>query len=134
MIEPYRLFLSGPMSHRRDTDYNVPAFDAAVQRLSRLGHDVVSPIDHFRSRYGPAFLQQPREVYMQIAADLICRGAFDGIVLLPGWEMSEGAYAEAMLMRSVCGRLWFYDEASETGLTGIVVIPPPPLWVSTVGV
>lgn len=105
-----RLMLSGPMSHRRDSDWNVPAFDKAKHYMERWYRaEVVNPLDVFRLRFGPDFLSQSRATYMRITCELICEGELHGLALLDGWDLSTGAMAEAALAQALALRLYSWD-------------------------
>lgn len=97
-----KVYLAGPM--RGYADFNFPAFHAATDRLRELGYEVFSPAERdvntgfdptgmkgHQDELGPAGFNL-REA---LGADLayICKHA-DAVVVLPGWEKSNGANAE----------------------------------------
>jgi hypothetical protein len=90
--------------------FNYPAFDKAAGMLRGLGHTVFSPADHDRVKWGAEIglseTGDVAEITEQIGFDLrqamiddLTYVAFhaDAVVLLPGWEDSDGAQAESML-------------------------------------
>ena len=101
-----RLYLAGPM--RGIPEFNFPAFHAAAARLRAQGHMVFNPAEKDNERHGINFaegntagsIEQARDQHgfsLRVALgedlDWICEHA-EGIALLPGWELSNGARAE----------------------------------------
>lgn len=79
-----RLYLAGPMSGLKDSNY--PAFHAAAAGLRAKGWHVENPAEN------PEPPCKSWEAYMRMAiAQLV---TCDGIALLPGWENSRGAKLE----------------------------------------
>jgi hypothetical protein len=80
-----RLYLSGPMTGKKD--FNYPAFREAASHLRSKGYDVFDPSELFD---GDSSL--PKYVYMK--EDI--RGLLDSdvLVLLDGWENSLGVRVE----------------------------------------
>ena len=89
--------------------FNFPTFRETAQVLRKRGLHVYSPHEADEALYGPVFddLAGTSEELLRIgfnlsAALLDCATAIlsplcDGVVLLPGWERSSGARAEAHL-------------------------------------
>ena len=78
-----RVYLSGPMSGL--PDHNYPAFNAAEQRLTSQGIDVVNP----------ASLNPPGTPWHEcMRADIKALCDCTELMLLPGWEHSDGAHLE----------------------------------------
>jgi Domain of unknown function (DUF4406) len=103
------VYLAGPM--RGYAQFNHPAFDAAAAELRAAGHEVFSPAEHDRNTGLDTTGMQGTDQEMALvpgglrallAADLawICANA-DAIVLLPGWQASSGATAEAAVGRAL---------------------------------
>lgn len=79
-----KLYISGPMSGIEG--HNFPAFNAAAAKVRALGYDVVNPVD-----INPDATLSWKQCLRKDLRELCdC----DGIVLLPGWERSEGANLE----------------------------------------
>lgn len=78
-------YISGPMTGIED--FNRPMFDLTAERLRNLGHIVFNPSETFGR---DTTLDKWR--YMEI--DLAAVRACDAVVLLPGWDRSEGALQE----------------------------------------
>lgn len=93
-----RLYLAGPM--RGYPDFNFPAFKEAALDLRAKGHEVFSPAesdvnDGFDPKTGAGFLSM--QEYMVRDLPEVCRA--DAVVVLPGWEDSEGAMIETRVAR-----------------------------------
>lgn len=83
VAEP-RLYLSGPMTGL--PELNFPAFHAAAAALRARGWDVVNPAELNPDGAMPW--------HMCMRADIKALCDCDFIVLLPGWERSQGAALE----------------------------------------
>lgn len=95
-----KTYLAGPM--RGIKDFNFPAFDAARDRLLKLGVEVISPADMDRQLgHGTNRDYAKRDT----KAILEC----DAIYMLKGWEKSVGAIAEHALAKWI-GITIFYQE------------------------
>lgn len=88
-MEINKVYLAGPISGIKDD--NKPAFEEAERKLIRRQYVVVNPhkLDHSDNSEGDWF----KYMRVCISAMLQC----DGIVLLDGWEESEGAQKEIRL-------------------------------------
>jgi hypothetical protein len=93
------LFLSGPMSGV--PEYNVPMFDDATIHLRQLGFHVISPVELFKNKFGEYWLKQSRKTYLYAAYAVLMDPHTTGIALIPGWEYSDGSYAEAVVAASL---------------------------------
>lgn len=82
---PVRVYIAGPMSDL--PDHNFPAFHLAARQLRAAGFHVISPAELNHIADG---LPRQLIVSRDLQGLLLC----DSIVLLPGWEKSEGAKAE----------------------------------------
>jgi hypothetical protein len=97
-----RIYIAGPM--RGYKHYNFPAFDAAAERLRRLGFEPVSPADMDRQLgFDPMTLpddhdwnQLPQGWDIREVAKRCCDAVIgcDGILLLMGAGYSRGANLE----------------------------------------
>ena len=102
------LYVAGPM--RGIAWFNYPMFDRVRNHLTEAGNEVISPADEDRERDGfnpyanpeyriPDACVFPREMdfhkTVRRCLDAVLR--CDEIVLLPGWENSNGAVAELTL-------------------------------------
>ncbi len=90
-----KIYVAGPM--RGIPLYNFPAFDAAEAHLTSLGHEVLSPASMDRARgFDPAKdIATPEFLADAMRHDLEAILRVEAVVLLPGWERSTGAKAEA---------------------------------------
>lgn len=102
--ERLRVYICGPM--RGIKLYNFPAFDAARDTINALGHVAINPADLDRAEAGfdPARLPANHDwnslppgfdMQQAIDRDLEALRQCEAIVMLPGWEKSTGATAEA---------------------------------------
>lgn len=90
------LYLSGPMTGLPMNNY--PLFRAAAAALRAEGHTVYDPSE-WEEKYSPL-----GEFILNLAfrdyCDFITMRA-DAVVVLPGWQASPGASAEAALAKAV---------------------------------
>jgi len=84
-----KIYLSGPMSGL--PDLNFPAFNAAARTLRIIGYTVVNPAEFETDVTG---LEGRARWVKFLKADIKELMDCDGIVMLPGWENSEGAQLE----------------------------------------
>lgn len=87
-----RVYISGPMSGH--TDFNFPAFHAAVADWRNEGWEVTSPAENFGGR-----TDLPRAEY--IRKDVTQLLECSAIAVLPGWQRSAGARLEVALAREL---------------------------------
>lgn len=99
---PKTIYLSGPMTGIED--FNRPAFDKAAKELRDLGFEVIVPgenesydeIEKARKEVS----RQKREFYLSRDIEFILEQA-DLVVVLPGWEESEGAKLEVAVAQAI---------------------------------
>ena len=114
-----KVYLAGPM--RGYADFNFPAFHAAAAELRAAGYEVCSPAEHDNnSGFDPTGMKGDNaelgpsgfNLCAALAWDLdyVCNHA-EGVVLLPGWEASNGANAEQYAARAVGKPVMTLDEA-----------------------
>jgi uncharacterized protein DUF4406 len=92
-----KIYIGGPI--RGWPLYNFPAFEAATDAVRSLGHEVFSPAERDLSKgFNPELTieEQGFSVREAMEEDLtwITRHA-EALVMLPLWECSKGANAEA---------------------------------------
>jgi len=87
---------------RGHEEFNFPAFASAAHRLRGRGYEVWSPAEHDLSAgFNPATDDaSPLAHYMATDLAEVCRS--DAVVVLPGWETSQGARLEIHVARE-CG-------------------------------
>ena len=102
------IYVAGPMSGIKD--FNRPLFNMVAAELSDQGHSVLNPATL------PDGLSQGQ--YMQICLPMVA--VAHELVMLPGWEQSEGAYIEFCLakksgktIRELGGRVLHQGEGNE---------------------
>lgn len=95
------VYLSGPMSGL--PDYNRRAFNGAASMLRTNGATTFNPADYFESL---SELSHKRCMFVTLS-ELITE-TFDGdsllydlVVMLPGWESSEGAQVEHAVAEAI---------------------------------
>lgn len=81
------IYVAGPMSGIKD--HNRPLFNMVSAELTEQGHSVLNPATI------PDGLSQGQ--YMQICLPMVA--VAHELVMLPGWEQSEGAYIEFLLAK-----------------------------------
>lgn len=104
---PKRIYLAGPM--RGYPEFNFPTFHAVAWALRQDGHEVFSPAEKDIERHGGVDISKGNKqgsieqaqsehkfsLRQALSQDLdyICNTA-NMIVMLPGWEVSNGSRAE----------------------------------------
>lgn len=79
----YKVYLSGPMTGYKD--HNFPAFNIEAQRLRNLGYKVTNPVE-----VNPGVYSWHECLRNDVSELTKC----DSLVLMPGWQESEGAMLE----------------------------------------
>jgi len=93
-------YLAGPMSGRPND--NIPAFEDAAGYLRHLGYHIFSPVEmeQMTGQSKPSSELSNNELRRIARQDMLMIAEWcDGIILLPGWEVSKGAKAEYALAR-----------------------------------
>lgn len=128
------LYICGPMTGI--PEHNYPAFHAAEERLVLCGFTVLNPARHAADPD-----TTPREMFMRVDLTLIACVA-DAVIVLPGYETSQGAYMEIAAAIS-CGKpVYDYETWSASGIlnpikatlhdprqddvTALSLVPTPP--------
>lgn len=88
-----KIYLAGPM--RGYPESNFPAFDFAAAKLRAEGHEVFSPAECDREQLKDGGVFSLRKA-LRADTEYITLHS-DAVALLPGWEKSKGAVAEAAL-------------------------------------
>lgn len=88
-----RVYLAGPM--RGLPDFNYPAFHEAAHQLRAMGFDVFNPAEAFD---GDQSL--PASTYLRHDFEEIVKRT-QAMVVLPGWQESQGARVEVQIARSI---------------------------------
>ena len=120
-----RIYIAGPM--RGIANYNFPAFDAARDLLTRLGHDVVSSADIDRAsgfvteHDGAVDVTPAFSIAAALRKDFAAISSCDAVAFLPGWEASAGSLAERRVATDVGCELWRVDPAAGTFEREVVV-------------
>ena len=92
-----KVYISGPITGKPDG--NIPAFQAAAEKLRAAGHEPVNPHDidpshdgECRPGYAPGSEGHTSSCHMR--ADLRALLDCDAITMIDGWTTSRGAWAE----------------------------------------
>jgi len=102
------LYLAGPMSDIVDEqgipNCNYPAFHEAASDLRGRGFYVVSPAELHAD-----FETNPKPYGDYLRAGLIALLGTAAVVVLPGWEQSNGARLEVTVARALGMLVWEYE-------------------------
>ena len=115
---PQHLYIAGPM--RGVPYFNAPAFFEAEAMLTLRGYTVFNPaqrdveegLDHKKCPKGS--MQELEDCDFSLSGALafdlsyVCEKA-DGVVLLPGWQLSRGAVAELAACQAMGKSTYEYD-------------------------
>lgn len=107
-----RVYLSGPVTGLPHGEAHA-AFEEAAGALAAAGHSVWSPVDNV-----PAGTGHERAMAICLHALTSWRlweTPFDALVLMHGWERSEGCRAELAVARACGIRAMGIDEALRDG-------------------
>ena len=96
-----KFYIAGPIT---GTDQVIAglAFFKMERRLLDSGFKV----------YNPATLPGGLDwgTYMQMALDVLCSGAFDGVIMLEGWSRSNGAQIERLTAQGLGIPVYYESE------------------------
>ena len=108
--KPLTIYLSGPMTGIED--FNRPAFEAAAAKLRASGWTVIVPGDgeeyDAAERAALALSRKKLQFYLSRDIDYIQEVA-DVLVVLPGWEESEGSKLEVLVAQSIGVPIWSFE-------------------------
>jgi len=107
-----RIYIAGPYSAYRNAqgtilsvDYNIGVAEALGAELYRKGHTPFIP-HTMTARFERTYPDIPKQVYLE--TDLEWLELCDAVLLLPGWEKSEGAKIELERAKEL-GLKVYYD-------------------------
>lgn len=97
-FKPMKIYLAGPM--RGYEEFNFPAFHREAARLRGAGHTVFSPAERdLEDGFDPKnSVAKSIDYYMAIDLPEVCKA--DAVVVLPGWEESQGCTIEVAVGRA----------------------------------
>lgn len=98
-----KLYIAGPMTGL--PDLNFPTFHAATEALRAAGHTVANPAEINPDHSTPWAVCMQRDI-----AELV---TCEGIVMLPGWEKSDGATIERLFARRMGLHIFSADTLHE---------------------
>lgn len=107
-----KVYLAGPMSGYEE--YNFPAFKLATDTLRDDGHEVVSPAE-LDGEPVPGIVPGDKQWADLLARDVqvVASPDIEAVVVLPGWEDSQGAALEVHVARSLGKPILAYPDLAE---------------------
>jgi len=116
-----KYYLAGPMSGI--PKFNIPAFEEAANRLRDMGLIIVSPAElDSKEVYDAAIVSETGDkqevVHIESWGDMLARDVkiiadeLEGIILLPGWDASQGARLECFVSMTCNHPLYVYSEGT----------------------
>jgi nucleoside 2-deoxyribosyltransferase len=99
------IYIAGP--YRGDVEANICAAKLRAAECYKVGHDVICP--HMNTAYMDKETGLPDEFWLKTTLNLLRR--CDAIVLVAGWEKSQGTLAEIEYAKSV--GIPVYEEVPE---------------------
>jgi len=120
-----KLYIAGPMLD--ECMHNHQTFFRVAIQLRDMGHTVVNPAEYdvargFMSHLPADDPRQPGTRSECLRRDFRFVLDCDGIVLLPGWEQSEGACAERLVAQLSGRKVFYYGE--EYGTAELSLVEP----------
>jgi len=109
-----KFYLAGPMTGIPQS--NFPMFDRVTRVLRSRGHEVCSPAEMDRAMgIDPDRPETSKDIDWSdvMLADLKAILDCDGIVLLPGWENSNGARLERTVAESTGRLVYIWNSSTE---------------------
>lgn len=108
-----KIYIAGPMSGL--ADYNYPAFDYAEGVLCDMDLDVVNPArlgrELLKNNHHPSYADYLR---VGITALINC----NVVVLLPGWEKSNGAKLEKLIAENLEMQILRFEDMDYGDING----------------
>lgn len=98
-------YISGPM--RGLPDFNYPLFNEVAKTLRDSGYRVYNPAENFDGKTDLEFSDYMYQDLTQLMDS-------DAVLMLPGWQDSEGARAEYLVARSLGLFIGYHQGASQT--------------------
>ena len=110
-------YISGPMTGQPGHNYDLfNEVEADLKDAALKGDKIINPARNFNGETG-----HPRSEYMQLDMKHVLDA--DRIILLPGWETSEGAKLEVAVARA-CGKTFSRAECVNAYWTYTPIEPP----------
>lgn len=103
-----KLYISGPM--RGYKDHNFPSFEFVRAWLRNRGHEVICPAETSTAilRDNP---NAARAIFMRRDIEAVL--SVEGLVLLDGWQKSEGACCEVVVGLELGLNFWEVDRIED---------------------
>lgn len=106
-----KVYLSGPMTIRKDDCYNFMEFFFWEKVLRMNGYKVVNParLDCERMLAGETYSD---DLYDELLAEdlrIIREDGVDALFMLKGWELSDGAKEEYAVAKELGLEVWYED-------------------------
>ena len=100
------LYVAGP--YRGDTVTNIWNARKAAVKLWQWGNAVICP--HLNTAHFEYDCGVPDQVYLDGDLEILSR--CDSIVMLPGWEKSQGAIGELEFAKALKLKVYYWDQLS----------------------
>lgn len=104
------VYLAGPMRGHRL--FNFPAFFSAALALRGVGHECVNPAERDMAQgIDPSQTETDQDFDLEAAFTFDFQAIMraGGVVLLPGWETSQGVAAELVVAKFTGTQVYEYD-------------------------
>lgn len=124
-------YLAGPMTGY--VNFNFDAFQAAAEALRSQGYKIINPAENFDGAQDLDYHE-----YLRVAKEQVRNEAEEGIILLRGWEESDGARKEVNwaleLGRSIRSFEWMTGQMSPQNRQDPTVQPKGKVTIEVGGV
>ncbi len=116
-----KLYLSGPMTVHKDTDWGEALFKEGAEYLRHKGHTVWSPAEYDIEKFGSLAKAAEAGIKTLLRKDLDVLDTVEGIALLEGWEKSTVGVPVELLWAARVARIpvFVLDKRKENGLRPI---------------
>lgn len=107
-----KIYISGPMTGK--PEYNYPAFNQMAALLRSNGYTVFNPAEIRKPLFQFGSENELWIWYMKKAISMLMKA--DTVVLLPGWEKSNGVCIELVLAKELGYKIVYEPELTGMGI------------------
>ena len=100
-----RMYLSGPMSGH--PEFNYAEFNKSAKTLRGFGFDIANPAEIDHGETDETRGSKPYAEYLRAAVKLLLE--CEAIILMRGWELSQGAMSELYIATCLGMKIFFWD-------------------------